>query len=123
MRLAQGDLTQARAEFGRGEKLADEYRIERLAGICATNLVWTELQAGDLPAALRAAQRGAARLGSTGVRAAGVPRTLVAVLSSPTPDVLTALRLACLAGQDNPDLYQPAQEFLVAAASQLEGRT
>jgi tetratricopeptide (TPR) repeat protein len=119
--LQRHDLEQARAQFNDGEQIAAEFKIDRLAGICATNLAWTELSSGDWQACLAAAQRASALLGAAGVRIAGTPRAL-GELASPGAvglDPRPALHRAVASARGNTDIYRPSEEILAVVAASL----
>ena len=60
--LEADDLERATSELENGVDLATTYRVDRLEGICATNLAWAHLRTGRWADALSAARRGSARL-------------------------------------------------------------
>ena len=79
--LERGRLDRAADEFGRGVALATQFHIDRLEGICATNLAWALLRARRWDDALAASLSGAARLASIGSEAADTPAILAALIS------------------------------------------
>ena len=113
--LGTADLDQAETEFRKGVELAAEYRIDRLEGICATNLAWALMRASRWTEALEAARRGKARLSSTGVREAATAASLEEVLCDPAREaraVAAQLAQAVESSSANGDLYLPTSDVL-----------
>jgi tetratricopeptide (TPR) repeat protein len=119
--LALDDLEQAAAQFDNGEGLGAEFKVDRLAGICATNQAWTQLRAGNRDGALAAARRADTLLRGTRAGIAAVPHILAELLLSPGTglDPMTALRQAAAAAIDNPDVYSPSEKTCAAVATTL----
>ena len=124
--LERGLLGQAEDELRRGVDLAAKFRIDRLGGICATNLAWTLLRACRWEEALAAARQGAARLTSTGMDAADTPAVLAELISRPAgvpSDVGAELRRAAERSFSNSDFYTPSAEVLQEIAGSLREHT
>ena len=113
--LGTGDLDLAEIDLRKGVELAAQYQIDRLEGICATNLAWVLMRSSRWTEALAAAQRGTARLSTTGVREAATAAALEEVLRNPAweAQALNALLTqATESASANPDLYLPIADVL-----------
>lgn len=124
--LERGLLGRAEEELRRGVDLAAKFRIDRLEGICATNLAWALLRACRWDDALTAARQAAARLTSTGMDAADTPAILATLVSGPAggrSDVGTELRRAAERSFSNSDFYTPSAEVLQEIARSLQEHT
>jgi tetratricopeptide (TPR) repeat protein len=118
--LHRGDLEQAARQFDEGERLGAEFKVDRLAGMCATNQAWTQLRAGNRDGTLAAARRASTLLSGTRAGIAEVPRLLEQLLSPETGlDPLTALLQAVASAADNPDVYSPSNQTCAAVAATL----
>jgi tetratricopeptide (TPR) repeat protein len=118
--LHRDDPEQAAQQFGEGERLGAEFKVDRLTGICATNQAWTQLRAGDRGRAVAAARRASTLLSGTRAGIAEVSRILEQLLSPETGlDPLTALLQAAASAADNPDVYSPSNETCAAVAATL----
>ena len=124
--LERGRLDQAVDEFGRGVALATKFHIDRLEGICATNLAWALLRVGRWDEARAAARSGAARLASIGAEAADTPAILAELISrpaAPPSDVEADLRRAANRSFANSDFYTPSSTVLQEIARSLRERS
>jgi tetratricopeptide (TPR) repeat protein len=118
--LNRDDLEQAAQQFDEGERLGAEFKVDRLAGMCATNQAWAQLRAGNRDGALAAARRASTLLSGTRAGIAEVSRILEQLLSPETGlDPLTALLQAAASAADNPDVYSPSNETCAAIAATL----
>jgi tetratricopeptide (TPR) repeat protein len=121
--LAAARFTDALAQIEEGQAFADDYRDDRLVGFFSTNAAWARLHAGDLDGALAAAERGAERLESNRVRNAPSPRALADAIRAHRggehAPARAALAEASALSLGNPDMYQPTDAFLDAAAATL----
>ena len=121
--LGSGRVVDAIAQLNEGLAMAAEYRDDRLQGFCATNLAWAQLHAGEVDAALAAAELGADRLASNAVKNAPSPRALADAIRAHRGGDPVAARAALAAASDlalgNPDIKQPDAAFLDAAAAAL----
>jgi tetratricopeptide (TPR) repeat protein len=107
--LHRDDLEQAARQFDEGERLGAEFKVDRLAGMCATNQTWTQLRAGNREGALAAARRASTLLSGTRAGIAEVSRILEQLLSPETGlDPLTTLLEAAASATDNTDVYSPS---------------
>ena len=123
--LEADDLERATSELENGVDVATTYRVDRLEGICATNLAWAHLRAGRWADALSAARRGSARLRSTEVAEIGTPDGLETALTDPgltTAAVHALLTKAAAASSQNADFYRPTAGVLTALAEALTHR-
>jgi hypothetical protein len=119
-----GDLERAEGELEMGLRTAREYRIDRIEGICATNLAWTLLRGGRCADAAEAAQRGAEQLRSIGAPEAETAKALVSVAEGPrssSSEVLALLHRAAAASRSNPDFHTPDPGVLAHMAGELTG--
>ncbi|WP_459983355.1 AAA family ATPase [Nocardioides sp. AN3] len=131
--LERDDLDRARTQLEEGEQTAVRFKIDRLAGICATNLAWTELRAGNVGACAAAAHRACERLDATGARAAKTPRALAELVADRSVDrspplgedrdPREVLASAATASADNADFYRPSTDVLTAIALPLAKRS
>lgn len=121
------DLGGAEAAFRSGATLGADYGVDRLEGICATNLAWTLLRAGRLDEAREAADRAADRLAANAVGAAATGQALAALLArGPAAGgdpvaVRSALETATASSRGNADLYTPPDAVLAALLADLAG--
>ena len=86
--LQREQLADAEADLNFGLDTATIYRIDRLEGICATNLAWTPLRASRWEEAADAADRGLVRLTSVGITEA-VTAQILAEVAAEAPDLST----------------------------------
>jgi tetratricopeptide (TPR) repeat protein len=86
--LQREQLADAEADLNFGLDPATIYRIDRLEGICATNLAWTPLRASRWEEAADAADRGLVRLTSVGITEA-VTAQILAEVAAEAPDLST----------------------------------
>ena len=122
--LERGTLDRAQDEFRRALDLAAEFHIDRLEGICATNLAWALLRASHWDDALAAARLGAERLASIGSESADTPAILADLIAGLAPrDVPAELRRAVDRSFSNSDFYAPSDEVLGAIAGSLRNRS
>jgi tetratricopeptide (TPR) repeat protein len=122
--LGRDDLGAAESDLRQGLELATNARIDRLEGMCATNLAWTLLRAGRRAEAVDAARLADDRLTSIGVREAGTARALaeLAAGAAVTRDEAVArLGEAVEASRANTDFYTPRPPVTAALAAALAG--
>jgi tetratricopeptide (TPR) repeat protein len=118
--LALNDLEQAAVQFDNGERLGAEFKVDRLAGICAINQAWTQLRAGNRRGALAAARRADTLLSGAGAGIAAVPHILAELLSARAgPHPVAGLCRAAAAATDNPDVYSPDEMTCATIAGTL----
>jgi tetratricopeptide (TPR) repeat protein len=118
--LLRNDLERAAEQFDKGEQLAKDHNVDRLAGICSTNQAWTQLRAGNPQASIESARRGSDLLRQAQAGFAEAPRILHELLSQGTSaDPLEALLQAAASARNNPDLYSPSDEMCRAIATTL----
>jgi hypothetical protein len=121
--LALDDLGHAEVELDVGRQLAIDFKIDRLEGLCATNLAWTLLRAGRFDDAATAAQRATDTLERSGVAAAAVGRALGTLLTQRTAavaDIGGALHVAVAAAGSNADVYSPSDAVIAAITAALQ---
>lgn len=103
--------------------MASECHQDRMHGLCATNLAWAQLRAGDYDAATLAAELAADRLASAGVTIAPTARALADAILSGRGGTRDKVRGALAHASDlalgNPDIHLPSDEFLDAVAAAL----
>lgn len=124
--LHRDDLAGAEAAFRSGAALGADYGVDRLEGICTTNLAWTLLRAGRRDEAREAAERAADRLAANAVGAAATGRALAGLLAggpaaADAPTVRGALEAATAASRGNADLYTPPEAVVAALVADLTG--
>jgi tetratricopeptide (TPR) repeat protein len=123
--LERGDLDQAATELQNAVDLAAQYRIDRLEGLCATNLAWALMRASRWTEAQVMAQRGVARLTSSGVPEVATAAALERALAAPGVDaqaVEATLTEAVDGSAANSDFYTPTSGVLAALTAALTGR-
>jgi tetratricopeptide (TPR) repeat protein len=114
--LATGDAASAMKAIEQGMDLAADYRSDRLEGLCALNLAWSHLAAGDIAAAGRCAKRSRDRLAANGVAEAASAALLAETLDTCEEMKPGQLRQALgRVGEltlNNPDLFRPTDAAL-----------
>jgi tetratricopeptide (TPR) repeat protein len=123
--LGRGDLDFAEAELQKGVDLAAQYRIDRLEGLCATNLAWALMRASRWTEAEVMAQRGIARLTSMGVPEVATATALERALAAPGADAQAleaTLKEAVDGSAANSDFYTPTSGVLAELTAALAGR-
>jgi tetratricopeptide (TPR) repeat protein len=123
--LERGDLEQAETELQNAVNLAAQYRIDRLEGLCATNLAWALMRASRWTEAQAAAQRGIARLSSAGVPEAATATALERALTDSAGEaeaVEATLRQAVDSSSGNSDFYTPTSGVLAELTAALTAR-
>ena len=123
--LQRDDLDFEEMELRRGMAVGRDYRIDRIEGICATNLSWTLIRASKWTEAQETAQIAVVRLNATAVRAAQTPAALaqLAKLSEHSPRALEEQLLTAVEGSvGNTDLYTPTPRVLTEILKGLSGR-
>jgi hypothetical protein len=122
--LQREQLADAEADLNFGLDTATIYRIDRLEGICATNLAWTLLRASRWEEAADAADRGLVRLTSVGITEA-VTAQILAEVAAEAPDLSTGvaerLKQAAEASRRNSDFYTPPPSVISRIAEALAG--
>jgi tetratricopeptide (TPR) repeat protein len=121
--LARGDVPGAVAVLEDAVALASGYHLDRMQGLCATNLAWALLGAREYAAATLAAEQAADRLTSAGVEIAPAARALADAIRSGRGGEIHAVKAALARASElalgNPDIYLPSGPFLDDRAAAL----